>query len=438
MKFGDKAVVKITDVDKKGRGCGLVGERKACANFTVPGEEVEARLVARKQGVLRMEVENVLVPSPHRVAPRCPYVGKCGGCAWQQFDYGYQLELKRGLVNKALEAGGLTDRIDAVVPSPDLFYYRNRMDYCVGWKGELGLKEPGRWNTYVDLEECHLLSPGAVEVMRVFRSWMRENAVVPWDVKKHTGYARYLVIREGKRTGKRMVTIVTAEGELPRKDALVSALASHATTVYHGVNPTITDLSIVSRLELLHGEQFLEETVDGMTFAIHPNAFFQTNTAMAERLVGTVREFLGDRKPRNLLDLYCGVGLFGICLAGDAERVVGVEIDEQAIEMARANAARNGIANAEYFASKAESLIWEKEKPDVVIVDPPRSGLHPKVVATLLANAPERIAYVSCNYESFVRDFLSLAAKYRITRLASLDLFPHSAHVELVVMLEKK
>lgn len=438
MKFGDKAVVKITEVDKKGRGCGLVGERKACANFTVPGEEVEARLVARKQGVLRMEVENVLVASPHRVVPRCPYVGRCGGCAWQQFDYGYQLELKKGLVNKAFEEGGLTERVDSVVPSPDLFYYRNRMDYCVGWKGELGLKEPGRWNTYVDLEECHLLSPVAVEVMRIFRTWMRDNAITPWDVKKHTGYARYLVIREGKATGKRMVTIVTAEGELPAKAGLVAALSKFATTIYHGVNPTITDLSIVSRLELLHGEQFLEEAVDGKTFSIHPNSFFQTNTAMAERLIGTVREFLGDRKPRTLLDLYCGVGLFGISLAGDAERIVGVEIDDRAIEMARLNAARNGIANAEYFANKAEDLAWSEERPDVVIVDPPRSGLHPKVVMTLLRRLPERIAYVSCNYESFVRDFQSFSRSYRMTRVAALDLFPHSAHVELVTMLERK
>ncbi len=438
MKFGDKAVLKITDVDKKGRGCGLVGERAACANFTVPGEEVEARLVARRHGMLRMEIENVLVASPHRVAPRCPYAGKCGGCAWQQFDYAYQLSLKRDLVNRAFAAGGLAERIDAVIPAPDLFYYRNRMDYCVGWKGEVGLKEPGRWNAYVDLDECHLLSPDAVKAIGRFRSWMRENAVAPWDAKRQTGYARYLVIREGKNTGRRMITVVTSEGTLPGRDGLVAALAEFATTVYHGINPTVTDLSTASRLELLHGEQFLEETVDGRTFAIHPNSFFQTNTAMAERLVGTVRSFIGERKPRALLDLYCGVGLFGICLAGDATKVVGVEIDGQAIDMARENAKRNGVANAAYFADKAEGLVWEKERPDLVIVDPPRAGLHHKVVATLLANAPERIAYVSCNYESFVRDFKDLAAKYRIAEVAALDLFPHSAHVELVAMLERK
>lgn len=437
MKFGEKVTLHIDGVDKKGRGTGTVGARKAAVPFAAPGEDIEAKLVARRQGILKMDLERIITPSPHRVAPKCRYAGKCGGCAWQQLDYAYQLELKKGLMNDALDAAGLGRPIDAVEPAPEAFYYRNRMDYCVGPKGELGLKEPGRWNAYLDLEECHLLSPDAVEVMRRFRDWMRANAVSPWDAREQKGYARYLVIREGKNTGQRMATVVTSEGSLPAQDALVAALSPLVTTLYHGINPTVTDLSNAALLELLAGAPHLEEKIDGRTFAIHPNSFFQTNTAMGQRLVETAREFIGDRKPDVLLDLYCGVGLFGICLAGDASRVVGVEIDAQAIDMARMNAAANGLKNAEYFAAKAESLVWDKEKPDLVIIDPPRAGLHPAVVKTLLERKPERIVYVSCNYESFAREWRELAAAYRVTRIRALDLFPHSPHAELVTLLER-
>ena len=437
MKFGEKVTLHIDGVDKKGRGTGMVGARKAAVPFAAPGEDIEAKLVARRQGILKMDLERLITPSPHRVAPKCRYAGKCGGCAWQQLDYAYQLELKKGLMNDALDAAGLGRPIDAVEPAPAAFYYRNRMDYGVGPKGELGLKEPGRWNSYLDLEECHLLSPESVEVMTRFREWMRANAVTPWDVRTHEGYARYLVIREGKNTGQRMVTVVTSVGPLPAQDALVAALSPLATTLYHGINPTVTDLSNAAQLELLAGAPHLEEKIDGRTFAIHPNSFFQTNTAMGQRLVETVREFIGDRRPDVLLDLYCGVGLFGICLAGNASRVVGVEIDAQAIDMARMNADANGLKNAEYFAAKAESLVWDKEKPDLVIIDPPRAGLHPAVVQTLLERKPERIVYVSCNYESFAREWRELAAAYRVTRIRALDLFPHSPHAELVTLLER-
>ncbi|MEY4744651.1 MAG: hypothetical protein RL272_596 [Candidatus Parcubacteria bacterium] len=438
MKFGEKVTFKIEGVDKKGRGVGSVNGRPALVPFAVPGEEVEAVLVKRRQGKLRFSLDRVVKPSPRRIGARCRYAGTCGGCAWQQFDYGYQLELKRGLVNDALEAAGIGRRIEAVVPAASIFDYRNRMDYCIGPNGELGLKEPGRWNACLDLEECHLLSPESVEVMRRFREYMRANGLEPWDAFRHTGYARYLVIREGKNTGERMVTVVTSEGGLPASDALVASLGGLATTVYHGVNPEITDLSTASRLTILSGQEFLHEKVAGKTFAIHPNSFFQTNTAMAETLVGTVRGFLADRPPAALLDLYCGVGLFGICLADAATKVVGVEIDPDAIVMAKENASKNGVANAEYYAAKAESLVWEKERPDAVIIDPPRAGLHPKVVKTLLERRPERIAYVSCNYESFAREWAALGTAYDLARIEALDLFPHSPHVELASLLTLK
>jgi 23S rRNA (uracil-5-)-methyltransferase RumA len=438
MKFGDKTTLRVTEMDKKGRGCGLAGERRACAYFSAPGEEIEAALISRKQGVLIMRTETVKTPSPHRRQAPCPHAGQCGGCKWQQFDYGFQLSMKKEMLMRTLAAAGLADKISGVVPSPDEYHYRNRMDYCVGPKGEIGLKEPGRWNAYIDLQTCLLLSPEAARTLDIFRGYMRRNGVAPWDNQRYTGYARYLVIREGKNTGERMIIVVTAAGPLPAKDELVKELSDVATTIYHGINPLVTDISIASELELLRGPAFLQEKVAGRTFRIPPNSFFQTNTAMAERLVETVRHMLSPRPPRLLLDLYCGVGLFGICLADTAGKVIGLEIDEPAIVAARTNAEINGVTNAEFTAAKAESLVWEKDGPDTVIVDPPRAGLHPSVVDALLRLAPERIVYVSCNYESFVRDWQKLGAAYDAIRLEALDLFPHTPHLELVSLLQKK
>lgn len=437
LKFGEKTALEITEIDRKGRGCGKVNNRRACAHFTIPGEEVEATLTGRRHGDLVLKVNTVTRPSPDRIEPRCPYAGKCGGCAWQQFAYPRQLEMKRGLVNAALAQGGI-GRTVAVIPCSEQFYYRNRMDYCIGPKGELGLKEPGQWNAYLDLETCHLLSPESVQLMSAFRAYLKRNGVAPWDNRAYTGYARYLVIREGKNTGQRLATFVTADGPIPNQDDFLAALKPHASTIYHGINPTITDLSLAPQLELLHGDAFLTETVAGKTFFIHPNSFFQTNSLMAAKLLEKVAEFLGETKPRVLLDLYCGVGFFGISLADRAERVFGVEIDEFAIEMARKNAAANGIGNISFEAAKAESLIWEKEKPDTVIIDPPRAGLHPKVIQSLLRHLPETMVYVSCNYESFVRDFAALGQTYAIENMEALDLFPHSPHVELVTLLKRK
>ncbi|MDD5251620.1 MAG: 23S rRNA (uracil(1939)-C(5))-methyltransferase RlmD [Patescibacteria group bacterium] len=441
MKFGDHATFEITDIDRKGRGCGLVNERPACAYFTLPGEEIEGVLVKRQQGVKRFQIARVTKPSPHRTTPRCAFAGKCGGCVWQQFDYGYQLEMKRRLVNRSLVSAGLGGLIIEVIPCPVLYGFRNRMDYCVGWRGEVGLKEPGRWNSYLDLTECHLLSPDATKAVAVFRDWMRDNKIEPWDGVKYTGYARYIVIREGKNTGERLIMVVTSVGPLPAEKELIAALSPFATTLIHGINPTITDLSVAAEMRVLKGEPFLREAVGGKTFIIPPNSFFQTNTIMAGKMLEVVKQLVcgaGVNPAAMILDLYCGVGFFGIGLADLAERVVGVELDAAAIEVAEKNAELNGVRNAEFHAAAAESLSWENEKPDVVVVDPPRSGLHPKVARLLVEKKPERIIYVSCNHDSFARDWKILGEAYQLKQATALDLFPHGPHVELVTLLELK
>jgi 23S rRNA (uracil-5-)-methyltransferase RumA len=438
LKFGDLATFDVTDIDGKGRGCAKVGEREACVHFAMPGETVEGKMVGRKQGVLQFDLLEVKKASAHRVAPRCHFAGRCGGCVWQHVDYAEQLELKRRLVNRSLASAGLGEPIAAVVPSPIQYGFRNRMDYCVSWRGEVGLKAPGRWNHYLDLTECHLLSPDAAAATNAFREWMKRNAVQPWDAVKYSGYARYLVIREGKNTGERMIIVVTAEGELPAREDLIATLSPYATTLLHGITASKTDLSYAERFETLKGEPVLHEMIDGKTYVIPPNSFFQTNTVMAGELLATVGRFLGPERVGTLLDLYCGVGFFGIALANRAEQVLGVELDAEAIAVATGNAERNGVTNARFIAAPAEALSWEAEQPDVVIVDPPRSGLHPKVAQLLVAKRPPVLIYISCKHSSFARDWAILKEAYEPVEFAALDLFPHGPHAELAVKMRLK
>ncbi len=425
-------------MDRKGRGCGLVNDRPACAHFVIPGETIEGKFVGRKKGVKKFEVERLTNLSPYRVNPECRHAGECGGCAWQHIDYSYQLTLKRDLINDTLCTNNVDHQINAVIPCPHPYRYRNRMDYCVGDRNEVGLKKPGRWNQYVDLQDCRLVSDMAVAALMEFKKWLRENRITPWNVFRHEGYARYLVIREGKNTNRRLLTIVTAPGELPKRDQLLNRLKPYATSIYHGINPEIADLSIAPQMELLYGEPYLTEKIAERKYCIPPNSFFQTNSVMAEKLMEVVRDYVVGADTKKLLDLYCGVGFFAVGLADAAAEIYGIELDDAAIRAARNNAELNQISNVRFDSAKAESLIWEDFGPDTVILDPPRSGLHPKVIDTLLGRQPKTIVYVSCKYESFIRDWQLLSAEYELTDMKALDLFPHSPHVEVVSLLQLK
>lgn len=370
---------------------------------------------------------------------RCPYFGECGGCLMQDVSYDGQVEVKRQLVNRAFEKQGIAAHLaaDAITHAPQQWYYRNRMDFPVGENGEIGLKPFGKWRDVLDLRDCFLLSPQTPELLQLVRDWMAAFHLSGWNNVRYHGFVRYVVVREGKRTGERMVTIVTSGDahDAAIWPELVRRLKSSCTTIYHGINPTITDISIPQELRLLHGPPLLTEQIETYTFAINPSSFFQTNSDGAELLMRRVRAHVSGTR---VLDLYCGVGFFSIDLAAHWKKVFGVELDAAAIDLARENARRNNVA-AEFSAASMEEWVRGDGptavaafQPDTIIIDPPRMGLHPRVVEWLVAQRAPELIYVSCNFEQFARELHDLERVYRLTALEAVDLFPHTPHIELV------
>jgi 23S rRNA (uracil-5-)-methyltransferase RumA len=435
MKFGDPIKGTVTGLDTKGRGT----FEQYVIPFTGPGDEVEATFLKRDSGTRIGKLTKVVKPSADRIDAPCPHAGVCGGCLWQHLSYEAQLRLKKEMINRAFEASGHEERVSQVIPSGETFYYRNRMDYVVGWKGELGLKEYGSWNRYLDLSTCLLLDTETPTILQTVRELMKDLKLEPWDAKKYTGDIRYCVIRLGKNTKQRMISLVIHDLKrfTPELRAeITKRLSPFATSLYLAENPEITDVSQGKTLELLHGVEYLQEEVNGITYTIHPNSFFQTNTGMAAALQSRVLEALP--KTGRILDLYCGLGFFGIAAAKRGLEVYGHELDAPAIELAKKNAEANGVADkTRWGAGPTEALDWSAEKPDAVIIDPPRAGLHPKAVQALLDNMPPKIVYVSCNFHRLVDELKKLKTAYRVESVEALDLFPQTPHVEVITVLRR-
>ncbi len=376
-----------------------------------------------------------------KIEPKCPYFGVCGGCALQDMNYGEQVAEKKRLIAEAFAGAGIDLPEWEIVPSDSAYYYRNRMDYPFGYQGELGLKARGKWWKTLDLTTCFLLSPETPEIMQRVRTWAKASELPFWNVKTHLGFLRYLVIREGKNTDERLIMLVTSATHPfneQQQRSFVALLDDMATSIIWGVNDKITDLSIPTSIEVLKGNPYLQEQVNGIIYRIQPGSFFQTNTQMAAKLQDTVMEFCGEITNKKVMDLYCGAGFFSLALARQAKEVVGVELDAEAIGAAKVNAEVNGVGNTRFLAAKAEEYDWVKDEPDVVVIDPPRSGLHKNVLETLTKALPKRIVYVSCKYQKMIEELPQFLPFYKITAIKALDLFPQTPHVEVVLCLTRK
>jgi len=384
-----------------------------------------------------------------RITPRCRHFGECGGCRLQDFSYEDQLARKAAFLDSLLQPIGWIEPI-TVHPSPQPWYYRNKMEfsfqdvYPVPPAGEdylrLGLKQRNRWDKVMNLSECHLFSAEVARLLEAVHAWALREGLAPYNLHRQVGFLRHLVVREGKNTGDRMVNLLTGPGQLPAASFVEAVQRAYpATTILRGIHAEKSDVAVSEKVEILQGPGHIHEKVLGRSFRISPYSFFQTNTRGAEFLYGKLRAHVAEIRPKNLLDLYCGGGGISLSVADLCERVFGVEVIASAVEDARHNAALNQIANTEFMAAKVEdllpSLAAQKVEVNAVIVDPPRSGLHPTALAALKELAPTWILYVSCNPKALAEDIRRLAGLYDLRGIEGVDLFPHTDHLEALALL---
>lgn len=418
----------------------------------LPGQRVLARITATKKRHAEAEVVQVLAPSPHQAEPFCPHFADCGGCSHQDLDYAQQLHWKHLQVQETLaRLGNLGDeaaaKVHPVIPSPETRHFRNKMEFAFGGaSGEhlsLGLRPRGSADALLDITTCFLQSPQSAEIVNATRAFCRTTGYPAYDPARDLGLWRHLVVREAKTTGQTMVHCITA----PWRQAAdaVRDLADHLHAAFPGLT-TFVHSTRKTRLAVAQGEVqrfatgpgHIEENLGPFTFRISADAFFQTNTPAAH-LLYTAALDLGRLEPGwTVWDLYCGSGGLTLYAAKRCHKALGFESDPRTVDDAQSNAADNGVPNCEFHAVDVlHALSQAPYPPDAVILDPPRSGLHPDGLKELLRLAPKRIIYVSCNPATLARDLATLKERYALFAVQPVDLFPHSPHIECAAALDR-
>lgn len=393
------------------------------------------------------------MPSPQHPTPQtppptispCPNPNVCGSCGWSHIPYEKQLKQKISDINGSFALKKLPCEVSEIIGSPKTEHYRNRMDFVIDWQGSVGLREKGKWWRVIDNHPCFLADESIDTLFSMCRTWAKTCGLSFYDRKANVGLLRYAVIRS-TTIGQTMVTMVTsAPADDVEQETVKTALEklaqdSSVTTLIWAINHTITDVSHGGENIVISGPGYIEEKVTSTRYRISPNAFFQTNPHAAPSLLQVVSDFLGDLSGKTFLDLYCGTGFFSLALAGKANKTIGIELVEDAIKDAQANAELNGLSDkVTYLAQPAEHVNWLSYNADVVLLDPPRAGLHPSTLADLLKpNAPEHVVYVSCNYKNLARELAILQNHYMVLDVKAVDMFPHTLHVEVVANLQKK
>lgn len=462
MKKGSILTLDIEKFADKGKSLTRVDGYVVFVPGAVPGDRVKARVYRKRKKFAEAALLEVLDPSPLRTEPKCSYFGTCGGCKWQHVNYQAQLDAKTQSVKESFEhAGGRPDVVvHPAMGAEDLYYYRNKMEFSFSagrWltpaeisSGEdfntsfaLGLHVPGNFAKVLDLTECHLQSDWSASFVNAVRAFCLDNDWTAWHPRKHTGYLRHLVVRQASNTDEIMVNLVTSHHDADRMAAMAAWMqetAPQVTTFINTINSGVAQTSFGEEAYVVFGPGLIHDRIGDHTFEIASNAFFQTNTRQAEALYRVAAEY-ADFTPDDLVyDLYCGAGTISLYVAPKVKHVVGVELVDEAVQNARRNAQANGISNVTFETGDMMKLfngefIARHGKPDVLIVDPPRAGLHPKVVRQIGELAPERFIYVSCNPHSQAKDLSYLTDTFEVVQVQPVDLFPHTHHIESVAQL---
>ena len=464
FKKGQEIEVTITDMAVGGRGLARVNGMVVFVDQTMPGDSATVRITKKKKSYAEARVVDITERSPFRVIPPCTLSGYCGGCKWQFVDYPQQLFYKRRHVMDTLAHIALLEgtAVHDTVPSPKRFGYRNKMEFSFSDKRwrlpsemeqdeaesappeddfALGLHVPGTFHKVLDIDLCMLQPEEGNAILHDAKSIIKTSGLPVYGLKSHEGFWRFLMLRHSVSYDQWMVNMITASENLP----VIKALAEDLTRKHPKIVSVVNNISArkagiaVGEYEIcVWGEPIIKDRIDSYEFEISANSFFQTNTLGAEKLYHIVKQYADLSGREVVFDLYCGTGTISIFLSDMAKRIIGFEMVESSLDDARRNCRANRILNCEFIAGDLrESLASISTRPDVMIIDPPRVGMHKDVVSQVLAIAPDKIVYVSCNPATLARDAAMMKENYILKEIQPVDMFPHTFHIECVANLEK-
>jgi len=461
VKRGSIIEVEIESLSYGGDGFAKYNDIAVFVQKGLPGQKLEAVITKKNKKFLKAKALNILKESPDQIEPKCTHFEDCGGCSFQNYDYQKQLQEKETQVKDLLKhiTGLKSTKIKKIKKAKEIYNYRNKMEFTFSndpWfekynpkeKKELclGLHPKGRFDKTIDLENCEIQSKISNKIVDIVRDTALENSLIPYDIKKHTGFLRQIVIRSAVHKDETMVIIVTSTNDQKKLEPIIDKLkeVKEIKAIINNVNRRKADVSYSEEQYLLYGDDFITEKIGTYKFKISPDSFFQTNSKQAKVLYDLIKKEANLTGNEIVYDLYCGTGTIGIYLSKKAKKIFGFEIIPSAIDDAIINASNNNVKNALFFQGDIkDSLVDNKEidiieKPDVSIIDPPRSGLHPKALKNIIKLKQKKIIYISCNPATQARDLKDfIDAGYKVSNIIPVDMFPHTPHIESIVTLTK-
>jgi len=450
-------IVEIKNVDEKGAGQAVVWRENELGNKkklkltipqTLPGEKVRVTVDQPQRRHRKAMPEEILDAHVERIGAACPHFEKCGGCVWQHWDYNGQLQQKTNHVKRVIEEQGFDPNlVKDTIGMDEPWRYRNKMEFTFATDGSLGLHEQGNFRKIISLETCLIAGKEMVEAALEVANWVKEHALKGYNKDTHEGLLRHLMVRQSFATGEMMLALFATEAPDGSLKNAVDTIVARITEKFPQVksfmwleNTDWADRTQSEKSHTLAGRDFIYDEMDGYRFRVWFDTFFQTNPTQAQKLVDLAVEMAEPKKSENMIDLFCGVGTFSLPFASRVGKLVGIEIVESSIESAKRNAGDNGIENATFLAQDARTglaqVLETFGRPELLLLDPPRSGAGGKVMRRIGRSQPERIVYVSCNPDTFATDIKQLEPfGYTLKVVQPVDLFPHTVHVECCALL---
>lgn len=454
MKKGQIVEGLVTRVEFPNKGIVAVEDEERCivVKNAIPGQRVRAAVNKVRKGKAEGRLLEVVEPAPMEIPSPCPHFGACGGCTYQNLPYEQQLQMKSEQVKSLMDEAVVGNYIwEGILPSPVETAYRNKMEFSFGDEYKdgpmaLGMHKRGSFYDIVSVPECRIVDEDYRKIRKCTLDYAKESGLPYYHRMKHTGFFRHLLVRKAVRTGEILIDLITTtefngfEAEGWVQELLALELSGVIAGILWTKNDSVADVVKDEGTEVLYGQNHFYEELLGLKFKITPFSFFQTNSLGAEKLYEKAREYIGDTKDRVIFDLYSGTGTIAQILAPVAKKVTGVEIVEEAVKAARENAELNGLSNCSFWAGDVLKVIDELgEAPDLIVLDPPRDGVHPKALEKITNFGVKRIVYIACKPTSLARDLEMLQGRgYRVERVGGIDLFPGTYHVETVCLLSNR